>query len=72
VQAVRDVLALLEGQIQALLADPTLTTTDRARGVGYLAGLALRAIEAGDLAGRLESLETLLNAGGAHAARNAS
>jgi len=55
-----DVLALLEEQVGAVRGDDTLTTVERARAVGYLAGIALRAIEAGDLAARLEAVEAVL------------
>jgi hypothetical protein len=57
----RDVLTLIEGQLVAVLADPDLGTTERARTVATLCGLALRAIESGDLAGRLEALERHLS-----------
>jgi len=53
----RDVLDVLQGQLAAVLAADDLDTAGRARTVATLCGLALRAIEAGDLAGRLEALE---------------
>ena len=37
-------------------------TVERARTIGFLAGVALRAIEAGNLAVRLEALECVLKA----------
>ena len=55
-----DVLALLEEQVGAVRADETLTTVERARTIGYLAGISLKAIETGDLAARLESVESVL------------
>jgi hypothetical protein len=55
-----DVLALLEEQVGAVRGDDTLTTVERARTVGYLAGVALKAIEAGDLAARVEAVEAVL------------
>jgi hypothetical protein len=55
-----DVLALLEEQVAAVRADPEAGALDKARAVGYLAGVSLRAIEAGDLAARLEALEGVL------------
>jgi hypothetical protein len=55
------VLALIAGQVLAVLADNELATAERARTISTLAGLALRAIESGDLAGRLEALERHLN-----------
>ena len=60
---VADVLALVRGQVGALLADETLSTAERARAVGYLCGLALRCVEVGELAARLEELERLVGAG---------
>src|SRR5436305_46013 len=57
-----DVLALIEEQVGTVRGDSTLTTTERARTVGYLAGIALRAIEAGDLAARVEAVEAVLKA----------
>jgi hypothetical protein len=56
------VLALIEEQVGAIRGDDTLTTVERARTVGYLAGVALRAIEAGDLAARIEAVEAVLKA----------
>ncbi len=56
----RDVLTLLEEQIGALRADETLSTVERARVLGYLARIALKAIEAGDLEARIEALEAVL------------
>ena len=55
-----DVLTLLEEQVSAVRSDETLTTVERARTVGYLAGISLKAIEAGDLAARLEAVEAVL------------
>ena len=60
IKTASDVLALLEEQIGALRADGALSTVERARTVGYLAGIALKAIEAGDLAARLEAVENVL------------
>ena len=55
-----DVLALLEEQVSAVRGEEAATTLEKARVVGYLAGIALRAIEAGDLAARLEAVEATL------------
>jgi hypothetical protein len=55
-----DVLALLEEQVNAVRADPDSGTTEKARTVGFLAGVALRAIEAGNTAARIEALEAVL------------
>jgi hypothetical protein len=54
------VLALLEEQVAAVRADAEAGTLETARTVGYLAGIALRAIEAGNLAARIEMLEAVL------------
>jgi hypothetical protein len=56
------VLALLEEQVAAVRDDSEAGTLEKARCVGYLAGVALRAIEAGDLAARIEALEAVLKA----------
>ena len=55
-----DVLTLLEEQVGAVRSDESLATVERARTVGYLAGVALKAIEAGDLAARVEAVEAVL------------
>src|SRR5215213_125418 len=55
-----DVLTLLEEQVGAVRSDDTLTTVERARTIGYLAGISLKAIEAGHLAARLEAVEATL------------
>jgi hypothetical protein len=57
-----DVLALLEEQVGAVRADTALATVERARTIGYLASVALKAIEAGDLAARVEAVEAVLKA----------
>jgi len=56
----RDVLDLLEQQVDAVRNDAEAGTLEKARTVGYLAAITLRAIEAGDLAARLEALELTL------------
>jgi hypothetical protein len=55
-----DVLALLAEQVRAVRDDPEAGTLERARCIGYLAGVALKAIEAGDLAARVEAVEAVL------------
>jgi hypothetical protein len=52
-----DCLSLLEGQVVDLLHDHDLKTTERARAVGYLTGLCLKAVEVADLESRLAKLE---------------
>jgi len=55
-----DVRALLEEQVGAVRSDDSLMTVERARTIGYLAGVSLKAIETGDLAARLEAVEATL------------
>ena len=55
-----DVLCVLEEQVGAVRSAPKLSVTERARTVAYLASVALRTIEAGDMAARLEALEAAL------------
>jgi hypothetical protein len=55
-----DVLQLLERQIAAVARDHRAGTVERARAIGYLAALSLKAIEADNLAARLEALEEAL------------
>ena len=61
-QTAREVLALIEEQVNAVRADLGLRTVERARCVGFLASIALRAVETGDLEARLEALEAVLKA----------
>ena len=61
VETARDVLAVLEGQTRAGLADEALGTAETARVIATLAGVSLRAIEAADLASRVEAIEDVLN-----------
>ena len=55
-----DVLALLEEQVNQVRADPLTDPTERARTLGMLAGLALRAMDSRDVAARLEAVERVL------------
>jgi hypothetical protein len=55
-----DVLGLIEEQVEAVRSEPEAGTLEKARTVGFLAGVALKAIEAGNLAGRVEMLEAVL------------
>jgi hypothetical protein len=62
-----DVLTLLEEQVAAVRADRDAGALEKARVVGYLAGVSLKAIEVGNLAARVEILEAILkqrNGGG--------
>ena len=61
IKTARDVLELLAEQINALRADLSLGTVERARCLGGLAGVALRAVETADLEARLAALEAALN-----------
>jgi hypothetical protein len=60
IRTVADVLALLEEQIHAIRVDEEASAVEKARTSGYLAGIALRAIETGNLAARIEMLEMVL------------
>ena len=55
-----DILELLDDMTAAVWADPFTRPAEKARAVGSLAGVALKAIEARDLAARVEMLETVL------------
>lgn len=56
----QDVLALLEEQINAVRDDKEAGTLEKARVIGYLAGIALKAVETADLEARIEALERIL------------
>ncbi len=55
-----DVLAVLAEQVNAVRADPGVDLTERARTLAFLAGLALRAMDARDGEARLEAVERVL------------
>jgi hypothetical protein len=57
-----DVLDLLEEQVDAVVKDTESTALEKARCIGFLCGVTLRAIEAGDMAARLEAVESVLKA----------
>ncbi len=59
-QTAADVLALVEEQIAEVRNDTEAGKLEKARCVGYLAGVALKAIEAGNVAARLEAVEFAL------------
>jgi len=59
-QTAQDVIDLLEEQVEALRAEPWAGVVQKARAIGYLAGIARKAIETGNLAARLELLEAVL------------
>ena len=56
----QDVLELLAEQVEAVRLDEAIATTERARTVGYLCGIALRAVDAADMAERVEAIERAL------------
>ena len=58
----QDVIDLLSEQIEAVRLEDTAGTLERARTIGFLGGIALKAIEAGNTAARLEALESVLKA----------
>ena len=55
-----DVLNLIEEQVGAVRSADHAGPLEKARTIGYLAGIALKAIEAGNLATRIEMLEAVL------------
>jgi hypothetical protein len=56
----QDILSLLGEQVAAVRSDKQAGTLERARCIGYLAGIALKAVEVSDLEGRLSALEQIL------------
>jgi len=59
-QTAKDVVDLLEEQVQTIRAEQGAEPVAKARAIGYLAGIARKSIETGTLAARLEMLETVL------------
>ncbi len=59
-QTVQDVIDLLEEQAEVLRADDGAGAVAKARAVGYLAGQARQAIATGQIAARIDMLETVL------------
>jgi len=60
IQTAKDILALLAEQLAAVRADPEAGALQKARTIGYLAGIALKAVEIADLTARVEELERIL------------
>jgi hypothetical protein len=56
----QDLVGLLEEQIDAVRGDPAAGTLEKARCVGSLVNVALRALEQRDLTARIEALELVL------------
>jgi hypothetical protein len=54
------VLQLLQWQIAAVARDRRCSAVERARAIGYLGALSLKAMEADNLVARLEALEEAL------------
>ena len=59
-QTAQDVIDLLQEQVEALRAERWAGAVQKARAIGYLAGIARKAIETGTLAARLAMLEAVL------------
>src|SRR3954462_12350568 len=55
-----DVLALIAEQVNVVRSDAVADPTERARTLGFLASLALRAMESRDITARLEAVERVL------------
>jgi hypothetical protein len=56
-ESAQDVLALLQEQVEAIRAEATADAVDKARAIGYVVGVAFKALELGTLTARLEKLE---------------
>ncbi len=59
-QTAQDVIDLIEEQVEAVRNEQEADTLAKARTIGYLAAVALKAIECGNVAARLEALEAVL------------
>jgi hypothetical protein len=59
-QTAQDVIDLVQEQVEAVRGEKEAGTLEKARTIGYLAGIALKAIEAGNMAARVEMLEAVL------------
>ena len=59
-QTARDVVSLIEEQVNAVREEEEARTLEKARTVGYLAGVALKAVEVADLSARVEAIERVL------------
>jgi hypothetical protein len=60
-EGARNVLALLQDEVNAVRSDPNVGTLERARVICNLARVTLRAMEFGILAARVENLERILD-----------
>ena len=59
-QTVQDVIDLLQEQVESLREVRWANAVQKARAIGYLAGIARKAIETGTLAERLRALDMVL------------
>src|SRR5262249_46802573 len=59
-QTAQDLIDLLQEQVEALRADAWAGTLPKARAIGFLAGIARKAIADGQVAARIEMLEAVL------------
>jgi hypothetical protein len=59
-QTAQDVIDLLQEQVALVRDDDGTNKIEKARCIGYLGSIALRAIEAGNIEARLEALESAL------------
>jgi hypothetical protein len=59
-KAARDVLELVAEQVNAVRAEAEAGTLEKARCLGYLATIALRAVEVAELADRVDAMERAL------------
>lgn len=60
VETAQDVLDVLAEQVTAVRRDASLSTVERARCVGYLCSILLRAVETRDVVERLARVEDVL------------
>ena len=54
---------IIEEQVALVRNEIEAGTLEKARTIGYLAALALKAVEVSDVAGRVEALEAVLKTG---------
>jgi hypothetical protein len=59
-QTAQDLIDLLQEQVEAVRSETWAGTLEKARVIGYLAGIARRTLETSTLAARLEILELVL------------
>jgi hypothetical protein len=62
IETAKDAVELLAEQMALVRSDEEAGTIEKARTIGYLIGVALKAIEAGDTVARLEAVESVLKA----------